>query len=144
MADRGIAADKLAVAICIVIILYVISLILELLKAVSYWKIFKKAGEKGWKSLIPFLNRYLAYRFAWRKEIYWLELILFLSSPFFTFFHALWLCVLLQAVLRLLFFYRLAKAFGKGIGYTIGLFLLQPLFAAMLGFGGAEYRGEKR
>ena len=37
--------------------------------------------------------------------------------------------------------YWLARSFGKGTGYTIGLILLEPLFMILLGFGDAEYIG---
>ena len=35
----------------------------------------------------------------------------------------------------------LAKAFGKGIGFSIGLALVSPIFIAILGFGDAVYQG---
>ena len=28
------------------------------LMVIAYWKIFKKAGKAGWRSIIPFLNTY--------------------------------------------------------------------------------------
>jgi len=36
---------------------------------------------------------------------------------------------------------ELAKSFGKGTGYGIGLALLAPIFYIMLGFGSSTYRG---
>ncbi|MGI6109126.1 MAG: DUF5684 domain-containing protein [Eubacteriaceae bacterium] len=36
---------------------------------------------------------------------------------------------------------RLAKAFGKGTGFGIGLIFLNPIFMMILGFGSAEYLG---
>lgn len=35
------------------------------LLAIAYWKIFEKAGEPGWKALIPFYNTYSQYKFTW-------------------------------------------------------------------------------
>lgn len=35
----------------------------------------------------------------------------------------------------------IAKSFGKGPGYGIGLWLLPIIFYPMLGFGSAEYQG---
>lgn len=32
------------------------------LLAIAYWKIFEKAGEPGWKALIPFYNTYSQYK----------------------------------------------------------------------------------
>ena len=37
--------------------------------------------------------------------------------------------------------FDLAKVFGKGAGYAIGLILLGPIFVAVLAFGPAEYVG---
>ena len=34
---------------------------------------------------------------------------------------------------------KLAPAFGKDIGFAIGLILLSPIFYCILGFGKAEY-----
>ncbi len=36
---------------------------------------------------------------------------------------------------------RLSRAFGKGTGFGVGLFLLGPVFRLILGFGGARYAG---
>lgn len=34
----------------------------EILLIVSYWKLFNKAGEKGWKAIIPIYNDYVRYK----------------------------------------------------------------------------------
>lgn len=34
----------------------------------------------------------------------------------------------------------IARNFGKGIGFTLGLLLLGPIFYPILGFGDAQYR----
>lgn len=36
----------------------------------------------------------------------------------------------------------LARSFGKGVGYGIGLWILSPIFFIMLGFGSSTYRGQ--
>ncbi len=35
----------------------------------------------------------------------------------------------------------LAKSFGKGVGFGIGLFLLGVIFFPILGFGSVQYQG---
>ncbi len=35
----------------------------------------------------------------------------------------------------------LAKSFGKGVGFAIGLILLAPIFIMILGFGDVRYQG---
>ena len=52
------------------------NIFLILLVYVVNWRVFLKAGEKGWKSLIPFYNGYVQYKFLKMKDLYWLLLIL--------------------------------------------------------------------
>lgn len=39
--------------------------------------------------------------------------------------------------------HRLAKAFGKGFGYTLFLIVFDRLGRVVLGFGNARYRGKR-
>lgn len=41
---------------------YVIAIPLLVLEVVAYWKLFEKAGEEGWKSLIPVYSGYMIYK----------------------------------------------------------------------------------
>ena len=52
------------------------SVLLVLLVYIVSWRVFSKAGVKGWKSLIPFYNGYVQYKFLKMKDLYWLLLIL--------------------------------------------------------------------
>ena len=38
---------------------------------IANWKIFSKAGEPGWKSLIPFYNVYTEYKLMWKPQLAW-------------------------------------------------------------------------
>lgn len=49
----------------------VFSLALSILLIVALWKVFEKAGEKGWKSLIPLYNLYIYCKIAWSKGWFW-------------------------------------------------------------------------
>lgn len=46
-----------------------------------------------------------------------------------------------SVLLRVAGLYHLARAFGRGIPFTLGLVLFRPLFILILGLGGSEYRG---
>ena len=46
-----------------------------------------------------------------------------------------------SALMNVVALYKLACAYGHGIGFTIGLFFLNPLFMLILGFGDSEYMG---
>ena len=55
----------IAVTICIV------SLILMILQLVATALIYKKAGEKWWKSLIPIYGQYVFYKIVWDPMWFW-------------------------------------------------------------------------
>ena len=114
-------ANFIQTIIIIAIAIYVIAVI-------ANWKIFKKAGRPGWHSIIPFLNLYDIVSISGMSG--WLFLLLFI--PFVNF---IFICVLNI---------KLAKAFGKGIGFGIGLILLGNLFTLILAFGSAKYVGDRK
>ena len=50
-----------------------------LLQIIANWRIFTKAGEAGWKSIIPIYGDYISYKIAWQPAYFWLTHI-FLSA----------------------------------------------------------------
>lgn len=56
-----------------------------------------------------------------------------------------WLLLLfvpiVNIVVPILIWLDMAKAFGKGIGFALGLIFLSPIFIPLLGFGDATYVG---
>jgi len=95
---------------------------------VSMWKIFEKAGEEGWKSLIPLYNVFILLQIVGKP--WWWMLLLFV--PFVNF--AIIFLVELE----------LAKAFGKDIGFAIGMLLLPFIFMPMLAFSDARFNSPLR
>ena len=47
-----------------------------ILQIIANWNIFTKAGEAGWKSLIPIYGDYVSYKIAWQTSYFWLSFIL--------------------------------------------------------------------
>jgi len=90
---------------------------------VAFWKIFTKAGEQGWKSLIPLYNTWVLLEIS-GKPGWWLFLMFI---PF------------VNIVIMIMMYNGLSKSFGKGIGYTLGLIFLSPIFFLMLAFGNAKH-----
>ncbi|NZA37286.1 DUF5684 domain-containing protein [Eubacterium callanderi] len=41
---------------------------------VAGWKLFEKAGEPGWKSLIPIYGSYILYKISWKTSMFWVYL----------------------------------------------------------------------
>ncbi len=89
------------------------------------WKLFVKAGEEGWKVLIPFYNYVVWLQIVGRP--WWFVLLLFVP------FGGLVVSVLVGI--------DTAKSFGKDQGFAVGLILLAPVFYAILAFGDARYLG---
>lgn len=91
----------------------------------SFWVVFEKADKPGWASLIPIYNTYVMLKIGDNPG--WYLLLMFIPL------------VNLYAVGKM--HLGIAKAFGKGIGWGAGLWLLPFVFYPMLGFGDASYLG---
>lgn len=96
------------------------------LMIVSLWKIFEKAGQPGWAAIIPIYNYYILTKISERPG-YWTVLALI---PYIGAIWAIWMCN------------RMVKRFGKTEGYTVGMVFLPFVFAPMLAFGDAQYKGD--
>jgi hypothetical protein len=106
-------------------IVMVVYIALAILALAGMWKTFDKAGKPGWAAIIPIYNIIVMLEIA-GKPIWWI--ILFLIP-----------CV--NIVIVLLVMIDFAKAFGKGAGFGIGLWLLGFIFFPLLGFSDAKYIG---
>ncbi len=53
----------------------------------------------------------------------------------------LFLLPVVNIVVGVIVYIDLAKAFGKGVGFALGLLFLGIVFLPILGFGGARYHG---
>ncbi len=104
-------------------VLIIIYLLIIALAITALWKIFTKAGQAGWKSLIPIYNMIIELR------------IIGLSGWYFLLFLVPFVNILFGIYVA----YKLAVAFGYGIGMTILQFFLVGLF--ILAFGKAKYLG---
>lgn len=102
-----------------------IALIVGILIIVANWKIFTKAGKPGWASIIPFYNMYILFEVAGMNG--WLFLLCMVP--------------IVNIILCILLYIKLAKAFGQSTIFGIGLILFNPIFMLILGFGSAKYIG---
>lgn len=113
---------------------------------------FERGGEECWKALIPFYNSFTEYKMVWKEEMFWIHMacvaasVLFFGATFilpFVFesilpsilctgmsFTMLGACLVIQVMES----YHLSKHFGHGIGFTIGLVFMVPIFRCILGF----------
>ena len=119
--------------------------------------IYEKFGESGWKSIIPLYNSWIEYKHTWNPFVAILIWALCVVSG-----------VMLGAVMTSMVFgvvnpplaivamilglagwiigivgnYKLARAFGHGGRFTVGLVLLPGIFRIILGFGKSQYVGK--
>lgn len=116
---------------------------------------FHKAGEAGWKSIIPVYSDYISYKIAWQPSYFWLVFVLGIitsvangmADPNGTNTTILLIVSLIRiilAIISILYCIKLSRAFGHGIGFAIGLIFLQPIFMLILGFGNDPYYGADR
>lgn len=105
--------------------LYIILLVLCVLLIIAQWKIFTKAGEAGWKSLIPIYSTYILFKVIYGNG--WKFLFLLVPIIDIVFGIAMWI--------------RLAQAFGKDIVFGILTLFFPNICTLILGFGSAQYQG---
>lgn len=86
------------------------------------WRIYTKADQPGWAVLIPIYQHVILLRIVGRP-MWWLLLLYVIPVG--------WLIIP----------FDLAKSFGKGTGFGVGLLLLGPIFGPILALGDSEYQG---
>lgn len=91
----------------------------------SMWKVFVKAGQPGWASIVPIYNLVTMLKIV-GKPTWWLVMF---CIPLVN-FYALYVVST-----------GIAKSFGKSSGFGLGLMFLGFIFFPMLAFGDARYIG---
>ena len=120
-------------------------LIGSVLTLIGRWRIFRKAGKKGWHSLIPFLNVFQEYSVCWKG---WIGLLADVCSKGAFAFSMAGLPVVYYVLLGAGFLIgipeglKLANAFGKGkvFGVLLALPFFKDICRFILGVGGARYQ----
>ena len=77
-----------------------VALVVLVIAIVAYWKVFTKAGEAGWKSIIPIYNVIVLLKIVGRP---WWWLLLMLIP-------------LVNIVVLIVVMNDLSKSFGHGVG----------------------------
>jgi hypothetical protein len=89
------------------------------------WKVYAKASQPGWATIVPIYNMVVLLNIV-RKPVWWIVLFL---VPFVNF------------IIIIMVYLEIAKVFGKGAGTAVGLLFLPFVFWPMPGFGDAQYVG---
>lgn len=132
--DALVAGGVMGAVVSFLMTYAFIVFIIAILTIIANWKIFTKAGEKGWKSIIPIYNMVILFRISGISP-WWILLYLLAPVPL--------IGVIASFGLMIYLYINLAKAFGKGAGFTVGLILLNTIFVMILGFGSSEYQLNK-
>ncbi|EJF51885.1 hypothetical protein SapgrDRAFT_0126 [Saprospira grandis DSM 2844] len=103
-----------------IIVLLIVYLLVVFGIIAGSWKIFEKAGKPGWAAIVPIYNIIVALEIA-EKPIWW---------------------IILPIIPVFVVPIEIAKRFGKGTGFAMGMIFLPFVFLPLLGFGEAHYQGE--
>lgn len=120
--DYAASGQADPVALTIMVIIY---LAIAVLLIASMWKMYTKAGEKGWAAIVPFYNAYVEFRIAGLNP--WLFLLLLV--PLVNVIVSIWVSI------------KIGTQFGKSVVWSIFLLILLPIIGyPILGFGSAKYQ----
>ena len=144
------ASSLLAAILAVGLVMVLFFVIWYVLLAIALWKTFEKAGEAGWKAIIPFYNVYVMYKISWKTSMFWVWLVLTIVSSFISgvptddlgslgSLISFVICIAL-IVVEVMQLYKLSVCFGHGAGWTVGLLFLNPFFMLGIGFGKSQYK----
>jgi Family of unknown function (DUF5684) len=103
---------------------WIICLAVAAFEIATMWKLYQKAGYPGWASIVPIYNAIVLIQIA-RKPVWWI---------------LLYLIPIVNIVIAVIVTHNLSVNFGKGVGFTLGLLFLGPIFYPILAWGDAEYQ----
>ena len=109
----------------------IVILAIAVVQIIAMWKIFVKAGEEGWKSIIPIYNIIILLKISGINPLLILVNFIPVVGSLAYMGITIWQNI------------KLSRAFGKSDGFAVGMILLGPIFYMMLAFGNAEYVGPK-
>ena len=134
IAADGVEALVIAAFGILGVIVAIIAVLL-VLQIIGMWKVFTKAGEKGWKAIIPFYNMAILYKISGMSP-YLVFAYLGLLIPIVNFFvaTAIGIISLYQVI-------NLSKGFNKSTGFTVAIIVVPFIAYLMLGFGDSKYVG---
>lgn len=106
----------------------ILALIVSLFFLAVMWRIFTKAGKPGWAILVPIYNIIVMLQIV-NRPAWWIVLMLIPG---------------VNAVIGIMLIIDLAKSYGKGAGFAVGMMFLSVIFYPILAFGDAEYQRIER
>ena len=129
-----------ATILAIVLVVFLIAGLI--ISIIALWKVFEKAGKKGWHSIIPFYGYWVLTEIA---GLNWWWFLLLICDSFFSIFEIDELSTLANLVSLFASFncyYNIAKRFNKTNGYSICAGIFSGIFVLLLGFSKKEVYDE--
>lgn len=139
-------------------------LLLWVMLVIAHWKMFAKAGEAGWKAIIPIYSDYVLFKLVWYKKSFFIYYGSIVGFVLFTIFSGqigidsagslvlmeasnqvfavlAYVCTILILIYTVMLAIRTSFAYGKSALFAVGLLILPSIFSLIIGFGSAEYKG---
>ncbi len=108
----------------VIAIFWIIYLPILIYQIIVGWKIYQKAGQPGWASIIPIYNIIVLLDIVGKPR--WWIILLFI--PFVNIYFSV------------VVIHNLSLVFGKDAGFTVGLIFLGIIFLSILAFGKSTYQ----
>ena len=131
---------------------FIIVFAVVILLIAAMWRIFSKAGRKGWHCLIPIYNTYVLWDIAWEGKYFFIVWgVGLLSSVLINAAGRNNFTIIISAVFSVFALVmsvkmaiRLAHRFGKSTAFgVIGLLLFPYVGYCMLSWGSADYNAAR-
>ena len=103
---------------------WIVCIALIVFEIAAMWKVFEKAGKPGWAAIVPIYNLIVLLEIA-GKPLWWFLLLLI---------------PLVNIIAGVMVYVSLARNFGKGVGFALGLLFLSIIFFPILAWGDAQYQ----
>ena len=129
-------------------------LAIYVVKIVATWKLYKKAGKKGWKSIIPFYNKWVLTEIA---EVNWWWFLLLIISSFISFpidvlselentestisafISISFIVTIANFIANLVVNTNIAKKFSKNTSFGVLMTLFPVIGISIIAFGKNQY-----
>lgn len=149
----GIMATIMLISLALSAVLYIIDVI-------ASWKLFSKAGRRGWLALIPLVKDCVLFKIVWKRSKFWklfwysfiiglisgvLETGLLLGLPggeYITIALSV-ISVIFSigvAIIGIQLPFKISYAYGHGTLFGLGLLFFPYIFKLILAFGRSEYQ----
>lgn len=115
---HDVYSAMMSAMVVIYMVIALVNLVVYVLSIIADYRLFEKAGEEGWKAIIPFYNYFVLCRIVMGDSLwFWLGFV-----PGINVFG------------RLYIRFKTGEAYGKTTCFNIGMMLLPYIFRVILAF----------